>query len=78
MKTMIVALLALAFILVLALCFVGALSNNIFKVQNKKRRFGSANEYTVLKINNEILFFTSNEIKIARKRAQKNKEDLAN
>lgn len=74
MKTMIIVLVAVAFILALALCFVSALSNNIFKVENKDRVFGSANEY--VRINN--LLFTENEIKLAKKRAEKNKEDLAN
>lgn len=42
------------------------------EVTNKDRRFGSADNY--IRINN--LLFTENEIKVAKKRAEKNKEDL--
>lgn len=42
------------------------------EVINKERKFGSAEKY--IRINN--LLFTENEIKVAKLRAEKNKEDL--
>lgn len=42
------------------------------EVINKERKFGSAEKY--IRINN--LLFTENEIKVAKKRAENNKEDL--
>jgi hypothetical protein len=42
------------------------------KVINKERKFGSAQKY----INYHGLLFTQNEIKVAKERTEKNKEDL--
>lgn len=43
------------------------------EVINKERKFGSAEKY--IKINGNLLF-TEKEIAVAKKRAEKNKEDL--
>lgn len=71
---MILLITIITILIILAFIFIYGLSSALknYEVKNKERKFGSAEKY--IRINN--LLFTENEIKIAKLRAEKNKEDL--
>ena len=59
-------------IMALTVALILFFNTDFEKVVNKERKFGSPEKY--IRIKN--LLFTENEIKIAKERAEKNKEDL--
>ena len=57
-------------------------SGRVFSVENKDRKLGSALNYNAVWVENQdgrnerCLLFTENELKVAKARADKNREDL--
>lgn len=56
-------------------------AGKIIKVDNKERKFGANPEYLAIWVENQsndefCLLFTERELKVAKDRADKNKEDI--